>query len=110
MKCFDASSRSLLNMSNYYTAISLSDVSRVFLKRYRHPRYRVMEAFGLPLPKGTYDEFWALRNISLNIATRRKSWPHWAERCWKIDTAQHRLRPAVAQFRDGKCARQYPKH
>jgi ABC-type polysaccharide/polyol phosphate transport system ATPase subunit len=47
-------------------AIAVTDVSRMF-KRYRHPRYRVMEALGLPLPKGAYDEFWALRGISLEL-------------------------------------------
>jgi ABC-type polysaccharide/polyol phosphate transport system ATPase subunit len=47
-------------------AIAVADVSRMF-KRYRHRRYRVMEAFGLPLPKGAYDEFWALRDISLEL-------------------------------------------
>ncbi|MGH7063689.1 MAG: polysaccharide ABC transporter ATP-binding protein, partial [Stellaceae bacterium] len=36
-------------------------------RRYRHPRYRVLEAFGLPLPKKAYDEFWALRGISLEV-------------------------------------------
>ncbi|HEX3861633.1 MAG TPA: ABC transporter ATP-binding protein [Stellaceae bacterium] len=41
-------------------------MSRVF-RRYRRPRYRVMEAFGLPLPKDAYDEFWALRGISLEL-------------------------------------------
>ena len=47
-------------------AICATDVSRMF-KRYRHPRYRVMEAFGLPLPKNAYDEFWALRRVSLEL-------------------------------------------
>jgi ABC-type polysaccharide/polyol phosphate transport system ATPase subunit len=47
-------------------AIGVMDVSRMF-KRYRHPRYRVLEAFGLPLRKGAYDEFWALRGISFEL-------------------------------------------
>ena len=47
-------------------AIAVADVSRMF-KRYRHPRYRVMEALGRPLRKGSYDEFWALRGISLEL-------------------------------------------
>lgn len=53
-------------MSDSEIAIAITDVSRVF-KRYRHPGYRVMEAFGLPLPKNAYDEFWALRGISLEL-------------------------------------------
>ncbi len=53
-------------MSEENTAIAVHDVSRVF-KRYRHPRYRVFEALGLPLPKNACDEFWALRGISLEI-------------------------------------------
>jgi lipopolysaccharide transport system ATP-binding protein len=53
-------------MSDTDIAISVRDVSRMF-KRYRHPRYRVMEAFSLPLPKNAFDEFWALRGISLEL-------------------------------------------
>ena len=53
-------------MSNSNIAISISDVSRVF-KRFRHPGYRVLEAFGLPVPKSVYDEFWALRGISFEL-------------------------------------------
>ena len=47
-------------------SITVRDVSRVF-KRYRHPRYRVLEALGFPLPKNAYDEFWALHGISLAV-------------------------------------------
>ena len=53
-------------MSDPNLAVAVRDVSRMF-KRYRHPRYRVFEAFGLPLPKNVYDEFWALRGISLEV-------------------------------------------
>ena len=53
-------------MSDSNIAIAVADVARMF-KRYRHQRYRVMEAFGLPIPKGAYDEFWALRGISLEL-------------------------------------------
>jgi lipopolysaccharide transport system ATP-binding protein len=53
-------------MSDRDIAIAVHDVSRMF-KRYRHPRYRVFEAFGLPLPKNACDEFWALRDISLDV-------------------------------------------
>ena len=47
-------------------AISIDHVARMF-KRYRKPRYRVMEALGLRLPKNAYDEFWALRDISFTV-------------------------------------------
>ena len=47
-------------------AISIDRVARMF-KRYRNPRYRVMEALGLRLPKNAYDEFWALRDISFTV-------------------------------------------
>src|SRR5579863_2339903 len=53
-------------MSDSDITIAATDVSRMF-RRYRRPRYRIMEAFGLPLPKGAYDEFWALRGISLEL-------------------------------------------
>jgi ABC-type polysaccharide/polyol phosphate transport system ATPase subunit len=53
-------------MSNSEIAISIADVSRMF-KRYRHNGYQVMDALGLPLPKNAYDEFWALRAISLEV-------------------------------------------
>jgi lipopolysaccharide transport system ATP-binding protein len=47
-------------------AVAVSGVSRMF-KRYRHPRHRVMEALGLPLPRNAYDEFWALRDIAFEV-------------------------------------------
>ena len=53
-------------MSEPEIAISANDVSRMF-KRFRHPRHRLMEAFGLPLPTNAYDEFWALRKVSFEL-------------------------------------------
>jgi lipopolysaccharide transport system ATP-binding protein len=53
-------------MSDHDIAVAMTDVSRMF-KRYRYPRYRVLEALGLPLPKNAYDQFWALRGISLEL-------------------------------------------
>jgi lipopolysaccharide transport system ATP-binding protein len=53
-------------MSERQIAVAVSGVSRMF-KRYRHPRHRVMEALGLPLPKNAYDEFWALRDIAFEV-------------------------------------------
>src|SRR6266404_4955295 len=53
-------------MSDDDIAIAVRDVSRMF-KRYRHPRYRVLEALGLRLPKNAYDEFWALRGLSFEV-------------------------------------------
>lgn len=48
------------------TAIEVANVSRVF-RRYQHPRYRIMELFGLPIPKSGYDEFQALADINLTV-------------------------------------------
>lgn len=48
------------------TAIEVANVSRVF-RRYQHPRYRIMELFGLPIPKNGYDEFQALGDINLTV-------------------------------------------
>lgn len=53
-------------MSETDIAISVRGVSRVF-RRYRQPGYRVLEAFGFRLPARAYDEFWALRDISLEL-------------------------------------------
>jgi lipopolysaccharide transport system ATP-binding protein len=53
-------------MSEHGIAVGVSGVSRMF-KRYRHPRHRVMEVLGLPLPKNAFDEFWALRDISFEV-------------------------------------------
>jgi len=53
-------------MSEHDIAVGVNGVSRMF-KRYRHPRHRVMEALGLPLPKNAFDEFWALRDISFEV-------------------------------------------
>jgi lipopolysaccharide transport system ATP-binding protein len=46
--------------------IDVADVSRMF-RRYRSPRYRVLELLGFRPPKGSYDEFWALRGVSLQV-------------------------------------------
>jgi lipopolysaccharide transport system ATP-binding protein len=47
-------------------AVKVDNVSRLF-KRYKHPRYQIAEALGLRMRSGSYDEFWALRDISLEI-------------------------------------------
>lgn len=47
-------------------AIDIQNVSRSF-KRYRNQRYRVLDALGLRMPKGAFDEFWALKDISIQI-------------------------------------------
>ena len=36
-------------------------------RRFRTPRYRIMELLGMRPPEGSYDEFWALRNVSLEV-------------------------------------------
>lgn len=47
-------------------AIDIENVSRMF-RRFRHPRYRVLELLGFKPPKNSYDEFWALRDISFSV-------------------------------------------
>jgi lipopolysaccharide transport system ATP-binding protein len=54
-------------MSDADIAIRVTGLAKAF-KRYRHPRYRVMEAFRLPLPAGASDELWALRDISFDVS------------------------------------------
>lgn len=46
--------------------ISLDGVSKMY-RLFRSPRLRMMEALGLPVHPSSYDEFWPLRNISLEI-------------------------------------------
>ena len=46
--------------------ISLDAVSKMY-RIFRAPRYRMMEALGLPVHPSRYDEFWPLRNISLQV-------------------------------------------
>ena len=43
---------------------ALSKMYRLF----RRPRHRIMDLLGLPIPRNSYNEFWALRDISLTIA------------------------------------------
>jgi lipopolysaccharide transport system ATP-binding protein len=47
-------------------AINIRNVCRLF-RRYKHPRYQVMETLGLRIPVNSYDEFSALRDINLEI-------------------------------------------
>lgn len=53
-------------MSDVKSIISIEGVSRLY-KRYRHPRDRVLEALGIKMPGSSYDEFWALRDINIQI-------------------------------------------
>ncbi len=46
--------------------ICLDGVSKMY-RLFRAPRYRMMEALGLPVRPSNYDEFWPLRNISLEV-------------------------------------------
>ncbi|WP_310636125.1 ABC transporter ATP-binding protein [Delftia acidovorans] len=48
------------------TIIELDQVSKMY-KLYRAPKYRMLEALGVPISKSKYEEFWPLRNISLQI-------------------------------------------
>ena len=47
-------------------AVYLDRVSKMY-KLYRNPKYRMLEALGIPVAKSAYDEFWPLRDISLQI-------------------------------------------
>lgn len=53
-------------MSDSDPIISISGVSRLY-KRYKHPRHRVMDALGIRIPASSYDEFWALRDIDIQV-------------------------------------------
>ena len=46
--------------------ICLQAVSKMY-RLFHAPRYRMMEALGLPVHPSRYDEFWPLRNISLEV-------------------------------------------
>lgn len=46
--------------------IEISDLSKMF-RMFRSPRYRMMETLGLPVPSNSYEEFWALRDVSFSI-------------------------------------------
>lgn len=48
------------------TIISLDRVSKMY-RIFRSPRHRMMEALGLPVRASSYEEFWPLRDISLEI-------------------------------------------
>jgi lipopolysaccharide transport system ATP-binding protein len=54
-------------MSDTTCAISVDKLSRMY-KRYRQPRHRVLDALGFKLSPNDYDEFWALRNVSFDVA------------------------------------------
>lgn len=47
-------------------AVYLDRVSKMY-KLYRNPKYRMLEALGIPVAKTAYDEFWPLRDVSLEI-------------------------------------------
>lgn len=47
-------------------AIRINGASRLF-KRFHRPRYRIMDLLGLKVPASGYDEFWALRDVTLDI-------------------------------------------
>lgn len=51
-------------MSEY--VISLEQVSKTF-RRFQHPGWRALDAFGIRVPKAQYDEFTALHEVDLKI-------------------------------------------
>lgn len=46
--------------------IEISDLSKMF-RMFRSPRHRMMETLGLPVPSSSYEEFWALRDVSFSV-------------------------------------------
>lgn len=46
--------------------IKLASIAKMY-RIFRSPRHRMIEALGLPIARSSYDEFWALRNLSLTI-------------------------------------------
>jgi len=46
--------------------IELTSIAKMY-RIFRSPRHRMIEALGFPVARSTYDEFWAVRNMSLTI-------------------------------------------
>lgn len=46
--------------------IELASIAKMY-RVFRSPRHRMIEALGFPVARSTYDEFWAVRNMSLTI-------------------------------------------
>src|SRR5918995_3929487 len=47
-------------------AIDIQDLSKAY-RVFRNPRYRVLDVFGLPVPRSSYEECWALRDVNLSV-------------------------------------------
>ncbi|WP_095185377.1 ABC transporter ATP-binding protein [Pseudomonas sp. Irchel 3H9] len=46
--------------------IELASIAKMY-RIFRSPRHRMIEALGFPVGRSTYEEFWAVRNLSLTI-------------------------------------------
>lgn len=46
--------------------IELASIAKMY-RIFRSPRHRMIEALGFPVARSSYDEFWAVRNMSLTI-------------------------------------------
>lgn len=46
--------------------IELASIAKMY-RIFRSPRHRMIEALGFPVSRSTYEEFWAVRNMSLTI-------------------------------------------
>ncbi|MBX8539428.1 ABC transporter ATP-binding protein [Pseudomonas cichorii] len=46
--------------------IELASIAKMY-RIFRSPRHRMIEALGFPVGRSSYDEFWAVRNMSLTI-------------------------------------------
>jgi ABC-type polysaccharide/polyol phosphate transport system ATPase subunit len=51
--------------------IDIKDLSKVF-RIFRNPRYRVLDVFGLPVPRSSYEQCWALRDVNLSVPSGQR--------------------------------------
>lgn len=51
--------------------IEIQNLSKMY-RLFRHPRYRILNLLGFPIPKTTYNEFWALRDINLMVKSGQR--------------------------------------
>ncbi len=48
-------------------SVQLNNVGKMY-RHFRSPRYRMLQALGFPVSPANYDEFWAIRDVSLSVA------------------------------------------
>ena len=86
-------------------AIKVDGLSKCY-QVYARPEDRLKQSFmprlqrlAMRTPKAYYQEFWALRNVSIQRPQGRNGWHHRAQRQRKIDTAADHLRYAESERR-----------